>query len=522
MTKRIMLISILLCLVLLSSCAKNYEEPGELPDTGDVEESLVKSNETDAPPVESTPDETSPQETTPPETNVPETTPAETDSTTVEGANLCPIHSIDFHSYTSEMIDYVGGQEQFIAWHDANMDKESGIEGCPYYPNIYRFINYFEIPKSDLEALCFAGPTYYYFDYNVELLYGSDFSAINQYYTSHSEREDYREKLASLGRIKLDILNYAMSSTDEKMSSFFDSHCDNNILDTINWSIADFVRETGISKSDIEALIYDITNIEYPGGTLILNCFDFDFDYLYSDDNTISNTENSKAHTIQKINEDLRFCQQSPINIPTNDVVAPETSIPETEVSETKAPETVPVDDTPAEYIISEDGSIIYTPKYYSGSYRGYDFVDYDDEKLGAMFKEMYPSKAYNENVNIELKFTAELDKTVYKAGDSFWISFEAVNIGEPFMFIDHYAGYFDSLLVHSDNSDYIFRSNFYFDGRDLPDADAFETLIETGETRVDAIPYIVTEDTPLGKYDLYVYFSGYVLKVNDALEIVE
>lgn len=244
--------------------------------------------------------------------------PTDTASGAMGGANLCPIHSIEFHNYTGDMIDYVGGQERFIAWHNANMEKESGIEGCPYYPNIYRFINYFDIPKNDFEALCYETANYYYFDYNVDLLYGNDFSAINQYYTSHSEREDYRERLASLGDIKYGILYHAMSSTDEKMRSFFDSHCENNTLDLINWSVADFVRETGISKSDVKALISDITTIEYPGKTVTLNCFDFDFDYLYSDDNAISYTENSKTSTIQKINEDLRFCQQSLINIPIN------------------------------------------------------------------------------------------------------------------------------------------------------------------------------------------------------------
>ena len=245
----------------------------------------------------------------------------DTDSGATGGANLCPIHSIEFHTYTGEMIDYVG-QEQFRIWDEANMDKESGIEGCTYYSNIYRFINDFEIPKSDFEALCFGTSAYYYFDYNVELLYGSDFSAINQYYTSYSEREDYREKLASLGDIKYGILEYAMSSKDEKMKSFFDSHCDNNILDLVNWSVADFVRETGINRADIEALISDITIIEHPGGVFTLNCFDFDFDYLYSEDNAVSTSKDSKAYTIQKINEDLRLCKQSPINMSTNDDVS--------------------------------------------------------------------------------------------------------------------------------------------------------------------------------------------------------
>ncbi|MBE6616980.1 MAG: hypothetical protein E7627_03405 [Ruminococcaceae bacterium] len=189
-------------------------------------------------------------------------------------------------------------------------------------------------------------------------------------------------------------------------------------------------------------------------------------------------------------------------------------------INEDSSP-TLPPETTPPE----PDDNTVYTAEYYSGSYNGYDFVDYEDEEWGEYFKEMYPNKHFNDNVAIELEITYELEKTTFKHGEKFWISFTATNIGEPFMFIDHWAGYFNSRLVSTehtatDGSDYIFHNDYYTDGRDMPDAEAFEDLFETGETRVDANPYTVTADTPSGSYDLYIYFNGFTFIVRDALEI--
>ena len=83
MTKKIILISLLLCLVLLSSCVKNHEEPRVLPDTGDVKESIAESNEADTSSVESIPNETLPQETT-----TIETTPEQEDDEPIGGSHL--------------------------------------------------------------------------------------------------------------------------------------------------------------------------------------------------------------------------------------------------------------------------------------------------------------------------------------------------------------------------------------------------------------------------------------------------
>ena len=80
MAKRILVM--LLCLVLLCSCAKNNEEPEKLPNTDDTIESVADPVDTDIPPIESTPDETIPKETLPPET-LPDETPTPPETTDV-------------------------------------------------------------------------------------------------------------------------------------------------------------------------------------------------------------------------------------------------------------------------------------------------------------------------------------------------------------------------------------------------------------------------------------------------------
>jgi len=441
----------LLCLVLLSSCAKNHEEPGELPDTGDVKESLIESTETDTPPVESIPAETIPNETLPTETLPNETLPPETEETTGEEENIGGgnIGDMLMPRY-SPLVD-------IVVCKDGTFTEE-----------YYKYMDDYDSLAIELGR---GRPSLIYYIVHAT---GADREDIEKYYKA-IEVEDVPERI------------YQGLLTDDLIES----------MQLLKYDNAFYTNGKLYN-------IYDVYE-QYTSKSLTFDINDPVYDEVW--ENIISYI--SQKNVTDSINPNiLEFIKEH-----TQKTTPPETTAPET---------TAPVDDTPAEYIISEDGSIIYTPKYYSGSYRVYDFVDYDDEEMGDYYREMYPSKAYNENVNIELEFTVELDKTVYKAGDSFWIGFKALNVGEPFMYIDCWGAYFESQLVHSEDSGYIFRSDYYFYGRDLPDADAFETLIETGETRVDAIPYTVTEDTPLGKYDLYVYFSGYILKVNDALEIVE
>lgn len=219
------------------------------------------------------------------------------------------IHSMDFHTYTLEMIKYVG-EERFYEWNDRCAGKDSGIEGCTYYTNIYRFIEYFDIPEDEFENLYYGTGAFYFFDYDVDLLYETDESTVSQYYIPSADHQKEREKYASLGEIKLGIAEYAMMSENEKVKDFFDTYCKDKTI--VEWSIADFVRATGISKEDLKAIIGNITVREHPGMTVVLNCFDFDYDALYNNSESTNHAAEGASY-IDKHNEDMMFCRQPQI-----------------------------------------------------------------------------------------------------------------------------------------------------------------------------------------------------------------
>ena len=238
----------------------------------------------------------------------------DTDTSVTDNIGQDEIHSMDFHTYSWEMIKYVG-EERFNEWIERCAGKDSGIEGCTYYTNIYRFIEYFDFPEDAFENLYYGTGAFYFFDYDVDLLYETDESTVSKYYILSVDREDHekeREKYASLGEIKLGIAEYAMMSENEKVNDFFDTYCKDKTI--AEWSIADFVRATGISKEDLKAIIGDITVREYPGMTVVLDCFDFDYDALYNNPES-TNHATGGASYIDKHNEDMMFCRQPQISL---------------------------------------------------------------------------------------------------------------------------------------------------------------------------------------------------------------
>ena len=228
------------------------------------------------------------------------------------GPELCTIHSIDFHSFTGKMIEYVG-EERFNEWLDSCDGKLSGIEGCLYYANISRFIKYFNIPRNVFEELYYGTMDFYFSDYNVGILYGSDEETISQYYASYSDRKEERDKYSSLGEIKIAIFENAMASKNIKMKEFIEMYCEYltpTVIDMniTGWSIADFVKATGIEKDELQAVIKTAIVREYPGMTVVLDCFDFDYDLLYSRAYELDAVEPDPL--TENINEDLMFCRQ--------------------------------------------------------------------------------------------------------------------------------------------------------------------------------------------------------------------
>lgn len=211
---------------------------------------------------------------------------------------LCEVHGFDYHSYSGELIDYVGN-DAFMDWIEAN-DSPPGRDGCPFGGNVYRFIHEFDIPRAVFEDRLYRWG-FWNTDYPVDLLYGADAEAVDAYYRDYEAREDWLEKKVSHMEIRLNLLDLAEDT--EAYRPFYDKYVVDNRIQP--YSVADFVRVTGIGKEDLRALLTSWITVEYPGYTKVRNCFGWDFDLLYE---MAAEPENTTP--LGKINEDLRFCGQ--------------------------------------------------------------------------------------------------------------------------------------------------------------------------------------------------------------------
>jgi len=235
---------------------------------------------------------------------------------------LCEVHGPDYHSYDGELIDYVGN-DVFMDWINAT-DSVPGKDGCPFSGNIYRFIHECGIPREVFEDRLYRWG-FWNTDYPAELLYGADADTVDEYYRNYGDREDWLDKKVSHMEIRLNLLDLARDTGEYR--SFYDKYVVDNRIQP--YSVADFVRVTGIDKEDLRILLESWITIEYPGQTKVRNCFPWDFDLLYE-----MAAEPEKVTPLGKINEDLRFCGQAVIGESvypaprTNDYIFPLAAVP--------------------------------------------------------------------------------------------------------------------------------------------------------------------------------------------------
>ena len=211
---------------------------------------------------------------------------------------LCEVHGFDYHSFDGELIDYVGN-DAFMDWIEAN-DSVPGENGCPYGGNIYRFLHEFGIPQAVFENQLYSW-SFWQTDCPVELLYGSDAETVDRYYRDFAEREDYLEKKISHMEIRHNL--FWLAEETEAYRPFYEKYLVENRVQP--YSIADFVRVTGIAKEELQALMESWKTVEYPGYTKVRNCFRWDFDLLYE-----LAAMPEQTTPLGKINEDLLFCGQ--------------------------------------------------------------------------------------------------------------------------------------------------------------------------------------------------------------------
>lgn len=132
-----------------------------------------------------------------------------------------------------------------------------------------------------------------------------------------------------------------------------------------------------------------------------------------------------------------------------------------------------------------------------------------------------------NDNISVILEFTAELEKMVYRRGESVTIHAKAENIGDSFMYIPSY-GTPTAWLKHTDYVNGENHSKGYAtyeierEQFPIPESIPEETLLETGGTLEDTVVINLPENAVIGMYDILLYSHGYTTIIKDAIEIIE
>ncbi len=133
----------------------------------------------------------------------------------------------------------------------------------------------------------------------------------------------------------------------------------------------------------------------------------------------------------------------------------------------------------------------------------------------------------FNDNVTIEVKFTAKLERTTYRRGETVKIYARVENVGEKFMYVYSY-GAPDAWLEHEDICDGKYLSNGYArysifnESIPVPDIEPSEVLCESGDSWGITSKINIPDNAIIGKYDIKIASHGYITVIKDAVEIVE
>ena len=123
------------------------------------------------------------------------------------GTGICGIHSELYHSFPQPWTDFVG-EDTYYAWEEAEIAAHEPDEnGCPYPTvNVYSFIHNFNYPKERFIEEYNTHPWVDY-DYQVNLLYGDDPTAVEVYYRENGDWHTAQaEEAESLRELKYKLI----------------------------------------------------------------------------------------------------------------------------------------------------------------------------------------------------------------------------------------------------------------------------------------------------------------------------
>ncbi len=120
--------------------------------------------------------------------------------------------------------------------------------------NIYEMLTAFDVPRDAFEELYTSTDLWYHHDYNVDLLYGGDSAAVYAYYRNGGDTAFARRYFT----YELKLALYTEAGT----KSYSTWAGERGYTAFVQWSLAEFVRDFGISRERFTEL-YDATTARF-------------------------------------------------------------------------------------------------------------------------------------------------------------------------------------------------------------------------------------------------------------------
>ncbi len=205
--------------------------------------------------------------------------------------NLSPetVYKTSFCLIPNKLAEYVGDDE-YINWADNT---------SAYQNNLYEFIQYFDITRSELEKIYYSTNMYYLYDYNFDVLYGGDEEQVYEYYKlSTPDSSDFLKRNTEWS-IKSDIKKYVGKDVFSEWLTT-EKAVKTTVYNDTCWSIAEAVYEFDIPRADLEEIIKNIVGPdamevivteEYADGSEAVvsgngvMAFEYDLDAIYEFNN---------------------------------------------------------------------------------------------------------------------------------------------------------------------------------------------------------------------------------------------
>lgn len=165
---------------------------------------------------------------------------------------MCHAHIMEYHSYPSDLIDYIG--DRFYDWADEmkSTPDSDKTDDCPFsHYNIIECLKYFDVPEEYFNELYYA-KLYYDYQYDPDVMYSGDEKKIRKLFENDRKYPSW-DTVKYRTRTLKNQLKYRLSElgADEQTVAKY------NELALTNWTIPDIIRDAGITHSELKVFIME-------------------------------------------------------------------------------------------------------------------------------------------------------------------------------------------------------------------------------------------------------------------------